>query len=75
MRVVRLVASSGRIYLAEHNEAGVLQKRHDDKDDPFRWAWPTIDQLRAQRARIVRIDALGRISDPGPPRPRAAAAE
>ena len=75
MRVVRLVASSGRIYLAEHNEAGVLQKRHDDKDDPFRWAWPTIDQLRAQRARVVRIDALGRISDPGPPRPRAAAAE
>lgn len=47
--------------LAGVNDAGNLQKRHDDPDDPFRWDWARFDRLRLRRARRVRIDELGRV--------------
>lgn len=73
MRVVRLEPSNGRLRAAEHKESGDLQKRHDDEDDSFRWAFIAFSQLKRRKARLVRVDPLGRVRDPGPPRPRAAA--
>jgi CRISPR-associated endonuclease Csn1 len=65
MRVVRLGAS--KLYLAAHHETGDLQRRHDDPDDPFRWCFVGLGQLKARRARKVSVDMLGRVRDPGPP--------
>jgi CRISPR-associated endonuclease Csn1 len=59
--VVSLRASLNIVQLAEHLEAGILQKRHDDPDDPFRWDFANIGKLKARRARRVRIDETGRI--------------
>jgi CRISPR-associated endonuclease Csn1 len=36
-RVVQLEPSANRIRTVGHHDAGDLQKRHDDPDDPFRW--------------------------------------
>lgn len=66
MRVVRLEPSAGRLRLAAHVESGDLQKRHSDKDDPFRWTFVSFNQLKARRARKVTVDVLGRVRDPGP---------
>ena len=60
-KIVRINPSANRLFLAEHQEAGVLQKRHDDKDDPFRWDLATISKLKERRARRVRIDQTGRV--------------
>jgi len=60
-RVVRINPSANRLFLAYHNEAGILAKRHMDKDDHFRWDLATISKLKARRARRVRIDQTGRI--------------
>jgi CRISPR-associated endonuclease Csn1 len=68
MRAVRLAPQNGRLYLAEHHESGDLAKRHADKDDPFRWALVSFNQLKVRGARRVGVDVLGRVSDPGPPR-------
>lgn len=59
--VVSLRASLNTVQLAEHLEAGVLQKRHDDADDPFRWDFANISKLKARRARRVRVDETGRV--------------
>ena len=59
--VVSLQAVKNRVLLSEHLEAGVLQKRHDDPDDPFRWDFANISKLKARRARRVRIDETGRV--------------
>lgn len=50
-----------RVRLAQINEAGDLQKRHDDKEDDFRWDLATISKLKLRRARRVRIDELGKV--------------
>ena len=60
-RVVFLNPSKNRIYLCGLNDAGILQKRHDDPDDEFRWDLANFDKLRLRRARRVRIDELGRV--------------
>lgn len=75
MRVVRLEPSANRIRLAEHKEAGNLGDRHADEDDYFRWVFVSLNLLKRRKARSVTIDPLGRVRDPGPPKPRAAAAE
>ncbi|MCM0020992.1 MAG: type II CRISPR RNA-guided endonuclease Cas9, partial [Tagaea sp.] len=55
MRVVRLNISGNRLYLAPHNEAGELAKRHEDRDDPFRWDLANISTLRERKARRVEV--------------------
>jgi len=61
VKIVRLSPSNNRLYLVEHNEAGVFQTRHDDEDDPFRWNFANFDRLREWNAERVRVDELGRL--------------
>lgn len=61
VRVVRLAPSSNTLYLVEHNEAGTLQKRHDDENDPFRWIFANFDKLREWNAVPIRVDEIGRL--------------
>lgn len=60
-RVVRLEPSAGRVRLAAVNEGGDLSKRHDDKDDSFRWDFATISKMKHRRARRVRFTPAGRM--------------
>lgn len=66
MRVHILDLANGRLRLAAHNESGELQKRHDDKDDPFRWTIISFDVMRRRGARKVTVTPSGRLRDPGP---------
>ncbi|GLK79659.1 type II CRISPR RNA-guided endonuclease Cas9 [Methylopila turkensis] len=66
MRVVKF-NQMGRLFLADHNEAGALKARDADKSDPFKYLDTGATALRKLRARQVRVDALGRVSDPGFP--------
>ena len=63
-RVVRISPSNNIVYLAGHDEGGDLPKRHDDKDDPFRWDFANIGKLKARGCRLVRIDAAGQMIFP-----------
>lgn len=60
-RVVRLSPSNGIVYLVGHNEAGDFQKRHDEREDAFRWDFANIGGMRGRNARRVAVDELGRI--------------
>ena len=60
-RVVVLQPSAKRIWLAGVNDAGILDNRHNNPDDPFRWDFASIGKLKNRRARRVRIDELGRV--------------
>ena len=60
-RVVRLSPSNNILYLAGHQDSGELAKRHNDKDDPFRWDFANIAKLKTRRARRVVIDEIGRV--------------
>ncbi len=60
-RVVRLQPSAKRVLLAGVNDAGILDNRHNNPDDPFRWDLANIGKLKNRRARRVRIDELGRV--------------
>ena len=71
LRIARVVKfnQAGQLILAESNEAGSLKARDADKTDPFKYLYPSANTLKAWRARQVRVDPLGRVSDPGfPPR-------
>lgn len=61
-RVCRLVPSNDLLWLALHNEAGSLEKRYKDEDDPFRYKWPAYPRLQQAGARRVRVDPLGRVA-------------
>lgn len=61
MRVYQLKIASRVIVLANVNEAGVLQSRHDDKDDAFRYEFASIPKLKSRAARRVRFTAAGRM--------------
>ena len=61
MRVYRLEPSNNRIRLAGHNEAGALDKRHNDPDDPFRWYLAGYSSLKSGGARRVRVDEIGQV--------------
>ncbi len=58
----------GRLTLAPPNEAGALQARDaaSNQDDPFKYIYLSGRSLQKYKARQVRIDALGRVFDPGP---------
>lgn len=60
-RVVRIEPSQNRVRLAEHKETGVLQDRHENADDPFRWIFGQYDRLKEWKAEHVRVDELGRV--------------
>jgi CRISPR-associated endonuclease Csn1 len=68
MRVVKF-GQSGQITLAAPNESGDLKRRDaaPNDSDPFKYVSPTAGGLRKVKARQVRIDELGRVSDPGFP--------
>ncbi len=60
--------TKGAIYFAPPNEAGVLKKRHEVTQDvdPFKYFQTSAGTLKTLKARQVRIDATGRVFDPGP---------
>ncbi|MEM9494720.1 MAG: type II CRISPR RNA-guided endonuclease Cas9 [Pseudomonadota bacterium] len=60
-RVYWLEPSSKRMRVAAHNEAGSIDKRHNDPDDPLRWIFASYARLKAGGARRVRVDELGRV--------------
>ena len=61
-RVYRLEPSAKRVRLAAHNEAGSINDRHNDPDDPLRWTFGSYERLRQAGARQVRVDVLGRVA-------------
>ena len=61
MRVYRLETSNNRVRLAGNTEAGSLDKRHTNPDDPFRWFMPSYSALKRSGAHQVRVDILGRV--------------
>jgi len=65
---VRKFDQSGKIYFDPHNEAGELDKRHKDPDDPFRSFGKLPNTMRPLQFRQIRIDELGDVWDPGPRR-------
>ena len=60
-KVVRLNPASKRAFLCSQFDAGSLQKRKEDEEDPFDWDIANYEKLRLHRARRVRIDELGRV--------------
>ena len=64
-RVVKFNVA-GMIYFSEHKEAGSLKARDADKIDPFRYFVKSANGLKEVACRQVRIDAAGRVFDPGP---------
>lgn len=68
MRVVKF-RQAGQIALADHNEGGMLKARDalSNDQDPFKYVTAMASSLKKFRARQVRVDILGRVSDPGFP--------
>jgi len=64
-RVVKF-GNSGQIFFARHNEGGSLKARDADRDDPFKYFSKSANGLREIKARQIRVDEAGYISDPGP---------
>jgi CRISPR-associated endonuclease Csn1 len=67
VRVVKYVQqiwmTQNLVVLAEHNEGGNLQQRHqlDNEIDPFRWDFANIGKLKERGCVAVKVDALGRL--------------
>lgn len=66
VRVVKYVQqiwmTQNLVVLAEHNEGGNLQQRHqqDNEIDPFRWDFANIGKLKERGCVAVKVDELGR---------------
>lgn len=65
LRVVKF-SLNGSMQLAHHQESGSLKSRDSDKDDPFKYINTSASGLKKMKARQIRIDAIGKIYDPGP---------
>lgn len=66
--LVRVVKFSEKQFaVAPPQEAGALKARDADKDDPFKYVYPSPNTLKSWRARKVDVDELGRVRDPGFP--------
>ncbi len=61
-RVVRISPSNNIVYLAPHEEGGELAKRHDDKEDPFRWDFANIGKLKTRNCVGRRVNEIGKIN-------------
>jgi len=48
--------------LAAHNEAGSIDVRHKDPDDPLRWIFATWKKLQGAAAKRVHVDIIGRVT-------------
>lgn len=59
--VKRLAPSNNNFYLVEIHEGGSLEKRHEDRDDHFRWNFTKYNGLKSQGAKLVRINPLGQV--------------
>lgn len=64
--VQRLDPANG-LFIAPHTEANA-DARNRDKSDPFRLIQMSAGSLVKANARLVRVDDMGRMRDPGPPR-------
>ena len=66
-RVVKFRVS-GQIVFAGHKESGALKNRDaaSNDEDPFKYINASATALKKRRARKIRVDAIGRIHDPGP---------
>jgi CRISPR-associated endonuclease Csn1 len=68
MRCARVVkfSTNGQLVVADAHEAGALKARDASRDDPFKYIYMSASSLKRARARQIRVDALGRVGDPGP---------
>jgi CRISPR-associated endonuclease Csn1 len=64
-RVVKF-NTAGIVYFASHRESGSLKARDADKQDPFKYFSKSAAGLKDIQCRQIRIDAAGRVFDPGP---------
>ncbi len=64
-RVVKF-NTAGMIYFSAHKESGSLKARDADREDPFKYFTKSANGLKEARCRQIRIDATGRVFDPGP---------
>lgn len=65
-KIYRIVkVSDAQLALAEHFEAGALKSRDSDPDDNFKYLYASATSLRELKARVVGIDELGYVNDPG----------
>ncbi len=67
VRVVKF-SISGNLTMAGHLEGGALKARdaQNSDADPFKYIYASANALKKRKARKIRIDALGRVHDPGP---------
>lgn len=66
--LVRIVKFSEKQFaVAPPNDAGTLKARDADKEDPFKYIYPSPNTLKMWQARKVDIDEIGRVRDPGFP--------
>jgi len=65
VRILRVAKfSPGKINLADHNEANV-DARNRNPDSTFRYLQFAPSKLRDKKARLVGVDILGYVNDPG----------
>ncbi len=62
-RVVSLSPENKTIWLVEHFEGGNLAKRY--KERKLEYIFLSFSRLKECEARLIHVDALGRIKDPG----------
>lgn len=66
LRVVKIEKTNRRVILAPPNEAGRLDERNRQKQDPFSYITGSLTRLRAEGARKVFVTPDGRVLDHGP---------
>jgi CRISPR-associated endonuclease Csn1 len=64
-RVVKF-SSGGQMALAGNREAGALKTRDSDPADHFKYFYKSGGAMKEIKLRQVRVDATGRVFDPGP---------
>lgn len=62
-RVVSLSPENKTLWLVEHFESGNLAKRYKEKK--LEYIFLSFSKLKESQARIIHVDALGRVKDPG----------
>lgn len=60
--VHQIWAKESLLCLAPHNEGGVLQARHKDEADSFRWDFAGISRLKSRNCVAVSVDHIGDVT-------------